>query len=216
MSFSPVLIGWKGLYGHRCDFWVDWDVCECDPSLVSLIHPSLGSHISQFRHFTHTSSSFPVTAGVPQCSASVPHLFTISILPLRHFFWKYNINTQIYASSKPSSFLPPTSLSDCLQEITSWFSFNFIKHNGNRRSSTYWHGLHSNQIMSFSINIDSSLIFSWCHPWSFQAHINNIILLTFTSKTSSDCCSDQNQHLFHRTHHSCPLTALLAVSKEQI
>ncbi len=86
-----------------------------------------------------SSSSVPITCGVPQSSILGPILLSLYLFYLHFIFQFYNISYHIYADDTQLYF-PLKSGSDsvspllaCLEDIKNWMENNFLQLNQKRR-----------------------------------------------------------------------------------
>ena len=161
----------------------------------------ISSYLSDRKQFISinncTSSTAPLTHGVPQGSVLGPLLFIIYILPLGQILRQYGLqfhcyadDTQLYISTKTITPTTHSTLTACLNHVKSWMKNNFLKLNCNK-SEIIIIGPNSltSSTQDFSLDIDGSIVtpstrvrnlgIIFDPTLSFLPHVNQITKTAF-------------------------------------
>ncbi|KAK7933805.1 hypothetical protein WMY93_004701 [Mugilogobius chulae] len=154
-------------------------------------------YFQQFISINNCSSTIaPLSQGVPQSSVLGPLLFILYILPLgsiirRHglHFHCYADDIQLYVSTSSINTITQSSLTQCLTDIKTWMTHNFLKLNSDKtdiiiigpktlsKSSSILFNFNNSTftpsplIRNLGILLDSNL--------SFESHINQVTRTAF-------------------------------------
>ena len=114
------------------------------------------SYLSDRFQFVHVndkaSLQTKVNCGVPQGSVLGPILFTLYMLPLGNIIRKHNIHfhcyaddTQLYLSMRPDEINQVVQLQECLRDIKSWMTCNFLLLNSTKKLRSLYSALNTSE-----------------------------------------------------------------------
>ena len=142
----------------------------------------------------HRSKTSIMTCGVPQGSVLGPLLFSLYMLPLHPIikrnhisYHSYADDTQLYISMTPPDFTPVDQLTECISEINSWMSNNFLQLNPDKTEIIIIGNKDKREALSIylkslSLNINSqarNLGVLFDTDLSFEAHVKSVVKTCF-------------------------------------